>query len=100
VLTFLIDSSDVALGREPFSQAVMYWRSNLASRKPKCIACRASFADGVAVGGWLFATPEGAQATSVSAFCVACWSDLDDAELEAVALRVLQAVKPGARFAS
>ena len=75
VLTFLVDGSDAALSREPFSQAVLHWRGNITSRKPMCIACRTSFAaDGVSVGGWLFATPEGASAVSVSAFC----ANLDD----------------------
>lgn len=101
VLTYLIDGTDTALEREPFVRAVMHWRSNVASRKPKCIGCRTTFsANGISVGGWLFASPQDASAISVSAFCSECWASLDDAELEAVALKVLQVIKPNARFAS
>ena len=101
VETFLIDGTDSALLRPPFSQATMYWRANIAVRKPKCAAaCGTSFAaDGVAVGGWLSAQPVGATAVSVSAFCNRCWSSLDDRELERAAMKVLLRIKPHARFA-
>lgn len=99
VLTYLIDATDTILVREPWLQATMHWRSNIASRKPRCAACRTSFADGPPVGGWLFASPEGASAISVSAFCSRCWGSLDDAELERVAARTLRNIKPGAKFA-
>ena len=99
VITFLIDGSDTALLRKPFAPAVLHWRSNVSSRKPKCAtACGASFAGGASVGGWLFAQPEGTNAISVSAFCLSCWSNLDDDELERVAVKVLGRIKPGARF--
>lgn len=101
VLTYLVDASDTALVREPFVQAVLHWRGNIAVRKPRCIACGTSFAaDGASVGGFLFATPEGANATSVSAFCSSCWTDLSDDDLERQAMRILRSIKPGARFAS
>ena len=101
VITYLIDADDAAIVREPWLlQAVLHWRGNVASRKPKCVACRSGFADGATVGGFLFATPQGASAVSVSAFCARCWTSLDDAELERVAIKVPIAVKPGARFAS
>lgn len=97
VITYLIDADDAALVREPWLlRAVLYWRGNIANRKPKCAAaCGTSFAaDGVSVGGYLIASPEGARAVSISAFCAGCWISLDDAELERVAVKVLKAVKP------
>ena len=101
VETFLVDGVDTALARAPFSQAILHWRSHVAVRKPRCAAaCGRSFvADGVAVGGWLFAQPVGVNAISVSAFCRACWDALDDAALEAVAMKILRRIKPGSKFA-
>jgi hypothetical protein len=100
VITYLVDADDAVIVNEPWLlRAVMHWRGNMASRRPRCAACRSGFADGAQVGGWLFASPEGASAVSVSAFCARCWTSLDDAKLERVAIKVLHAVKPGARFA-
>jgi hypothetical protein len=94
-----VDASDVALTRPPFSQAIWHWRSLVAVRKPRCIACRTPFAADAVIGGWLFAQPDGANAVSVSAFCSSCWSNLDDAQIEQCAVRVLQRIKPGSKFA-
>lgn len=101
VETFLIDATDVAMLRPPFLPAVMYWRSHIAERKPRCAACKTLFAaDAIPqVGGWLFAQPCGTNAISVTPFCRVCWDGLNNAALEAVAVKVLRAVKPNAKFA-
>ena len=100
VTTWLVDASDVALSREPFLQPVLHWRSNVSIRKPRCASCRKTFpANDTPVGGYLFASPVNARAISVSSFCVECWSSLSDTELECVAMRVLQRIKPGSKFA-
>ena len=72
VITYLIDASDAALVREPWlSRAALYWRSNIASHKHRCISCKASFAaDGVSVGAYLFATPQGS--TRYFGQCILC----------------------------
>ena len=100
ILTHLVDAADAVIVKEQWLlSAVMRWRGDVAVRKPRCVSCKASFADCATVGGFLVCTPEGMSAISISAFCRVCWTGLSDTDLERAAMRVLKIIKPNARFA-
>lgn len=100
ILTYLVDAADAVIVKEQWLlNVVLRWRGDIASRRPRCVACKASFADGATVGGYLICTPAGVGAISISAFCRTCWDGLSDTELEQAAMRVLKIIKPGAKFA-
>lgn len=100
LVSYLIDASASLDGHEVLRDALNFWRASRISRRPCCIGCRADLADPLATpGAYLFAIAAGSPGVaSVSAFCRACWHDLPDAEIEAVALRVLGRLLRGARF--
>jgi hypothetical protein len=86
---------------DPLHQrAVAFWRANIGTRRPKCFAaCRAEFAEDARVGAYLLTVPSGEPTSaSVSGLCSVCWSALDDAQVNAAALKVVRRVLPGATF--
>ena len=79
--------------------ARLRWSIDVASRKPSCIACRASFAGAAKPAAHLFAkTTGGSRMISVSGFCSGCWTSLSDAELSRAAAAVLRRICPSGRF--
>jgi hypothetical protein len=95
LITHLVDAS-ATLDRYPLlSRARTYWIDGIASRKPYCCACGASFAESEA-GAFLFATmPSDPDVCSVSAICTTCHRDLSVSEVDAVCQRVLDRLWPG-----
>lgn len=99
IVTYLIAADQPLDDNRLLRDALSFWRSNIRRRRPFCPNCCANFADDAHPGAFLFSTPEVAPtAASVTVFCTECWRDLDIAEIEAVAARVLRAVMPGGRF--
>ena len=77
----------------------MAWRAGIASRRPYCFCCKASFAKTATPGAFLFAVPRGdTDMASVSVLCVECWRDLPLDKIEAVAAQVLRALSPDGRW--
>lgn len=99
LLTYLVEPDDAALDGHPLlRQAASYWRSNIRARRPCCIGCRTSFAADAEPGAFLFAVPALARTASISVFCIRCWRDLPEADIERVCARVLQNFAPGGHF--
>ena len=99
--TYLLAADDPLLDWQVLLRdAVQYWRSHCATRKPICIGGRKTvFAGEVEPAAFLLATSSASSGTaSVSGICVTCWHDLSEAELEKIASRVLQPLLPGGRF--
>ena len=101
LLSYLIEPDDARLADAPLLRAaIWHWRSNVARRRPFCCACKRSFVDEVQPGAFLLGVPVGrSSAASVSAFCIECWSDMDDDALRREAARVHGLVLANARFA-
>jgi hypothetical protein len=101
LVTHLVDAS-ANLGRYPLlSRARSYWIDGIASRKPYCCNCGASFAGEAAasVGAFLFATMPGSpDVASVSAICATCWRELPPDDIERITARVLNRLWPGGTF--
>lgn len=81
-------------------RAVLHFYATIASRKPVCIGCKASFFDEeTCVGSFLLAQPIGTPDMVVSsAFCAQCHETLSIAEVDAVSARVLSQIVPNGRF--
>lgn len=81
-------------------RAVEFWRANIPTRKPKCLAaCGAEFSADAKVGAYLGAIPSGAPTTAtVSGLCADCWERLTDEAVERAALKVIRRVMPTATF--
>jgi hypothetical protein len=91
--------TDAPINNPLLERAASHWRAGVAARRPTCIGCKAKFADGAQAGAFVMTVPSAAPtAVSVSALCDACWSALDDAQVNAAALRVIRRVLPGAAF--
>jgi hypothetical protein len=97
--TFLVPA-DANLDRHPLLlRARAHWIDNIASRRPYCVACEASFAGQAEVGAFLFSTlPSDPNVASVSAICTDCHRDLSNEQIEAVCRRVLNRLWPNGRF--
>jgi hypothetical protein len=104
LVTHLLDVAEPLDGHPLLKRAAAYWRNGIATRRPYCIACRASFDGEATPGAFLFATAADADtatdagAASVSAVCSSCWRELSPAELEHVALRTMQKLLRGAAW--
>jgi hypothetical protein len=100
LLTHLIDANADLSAHPMLHNIAMAWGAAIPQREPWCFGgCKASFAKTATPGAYLFAIPPGgADIASVSALCAECWRDLQDAEIERVAVRVLQQALPGGRF--
>ncbi|KRQ01848.1 hypothetical protein AOQ72_10555 [Bradyrhizobium yuanmingense] len=81
-------------------RAVLHWYSNIAARKPVCIACKVSFLDDeTRVGAFLLSVPVCVpDIVATSAFCAECHETLSLAEVDAVSTRVLRQLAPGGKF--
>lgn len=96
LLTYLVDVHTKLHTYPLLLHAVSHWRANIFERKPICVGCRKSFAGEVFPGAFLFSTSSAASNTATtSAFCVECWCDLSDAEIEAHASRVFRKILDG-----
>jgi hypothetical protein len=93
--------TDAPINNPLLERAGLAWRAGVAARRPTCIgiSCKAKFADGAQAGAFVMTVPSAAPtAVSVSAICDDCWSALDDAQVNAAALRVVRRVLPTAKF--
>jgi hypothetical protein len=91
--------ADGAITNPLLKRATTQWMAGVAVRKPVCVSCKAKFDGDASVGSFICTIPSGAPTlASVSALCDACWSALDDAQVNAAALRVIRRVLPGAVF--
>jgi hypothetical protein len=99
LVTHLI-AANADLSRHPLlAKIAAAWTASIPQRKPFCFCCRASFAEAARPGAFLFAAPSGAaDIASVSGLCAACWRDLEPADIQRAAARVLARLMPGGRF--
>jgi hypothetical protein len=98
-LDVFLTPTDAPINNPLLERAAEYWRTGVATRRPKCIGCRAAFADGAQAGALLFVVPSVAPTScSASAICADCWSRLSDDAVKTVALRVVRKVLPTAHF--
>jgi hypothetical protein len=97
--TFLVHASASLDSYPLLSRARAYWIDGIASRKPYCCACGASFAGETHPGVFLFATlPGSSDVASVSAICTTCHRDLSDRDIETICVRVLHRLWPNGKF--
>jgi hypothetical protein len=70
-VSYLVDESDARLADQPLlSNAISFWRRNVAARKPVCFGCREMFSDDVEAGAFLLVTAARAPTSaSVSGLC-------------------------------
>ena len=95
----LIDARTPIDHHKLLARALSYWRAQILHRRPYCPNCKANYAEGALPGAFLFSTPAHAPiSASVTAYCDACWRDLDLADIERSAERVLSAIIPNGRL--
>jgi hypothetical protein len=95
----LVPTEDIPLSDPLLQRAASHWRAGIAARRPTCISCKAKFADGAQAGAFVMTVPSAAPTSaSASALCDACWSALDDAQVNAAALKIVRRVLPNATF--
>jgi hypothetical protein len=87
MLSYLFDASMPLDGH--LEDAVQYWQSRRSVRRAVCVGCGDSPVT-MLKSERTYWRPRRVRPgnASVSAFCGACWADMSDAEVEAVALRV------------